>query len=141
MKKILKIVARISIILLAIIGLLSLVLYGAICYKVDIKGESVNINIAPSPNVVLDKYVEKLQTHNVFFADTISVNMTSNCDSLRAAEIRDYFRLDTLYNAKSSTWEKTLAIAKFVAKNIPHNNQRIPPENRDAKHCGSTQRM
>lgn len=38
-------------------------LYGAICYKVDIKGEPFNINIAPSPNVALDKYVEKLQTY------------------------------------------------------------------------------
>lgn len=76
--------------------------------------------------------MEKLQTHNEFYADTISVNMTSNCDSIRAAEIFDYFRLDTLYTAKSSTWEKTLAIAKFVAKNIPHNNQRIQPDSRDA---------
>lgn len=58
MKKIIKIVARITVILLAIIGLLSLVLFGAICYKVDVKGEPVNINIAPSPHVVLDKYVE-----------------------------------------------------------------------------------
>ena len=55
MKKIIKIVARITVILLAIIGLLSLVLFGAICYKVDVKGEPVNINIAPSPHVVLDK--------------------------------------------------------------------------------------
>lgn len=132
MKKIIKIVARITVILLAIIGLLSLVLFGAICYKVDVKGEPVNINIAPSPHVVLDKYVEKLQAHNDFYADTISVKMTSNCDSIRAAEIFDYFRLDTLYTPKSSTWEKTLAIAKFVAKNIPHNNQRIQPDSRDA---------
>lgn len=53
-------------------------------------------------------------------------------DSVRAKEIRDYFRLDTLYDASAATWENTKNIARFVASNIPHANQTIQPETRNA---------
>ena len=43
-------------------------------------------------------------------------------NTARAGEIRDYFRLDTLYNADADSWTKALAIGKFVANNIPHDN-------------------
>ena len=45
---------------------------------------------------------------------------------------RDYFQLDKLYNADADTWTKALSIGKFVASNIPHNNQKIQPEHRNA---------
>lgn len=41
-------------------------------------------------------------------------------------------KLDTLYDASASTWEKTLAIAGFVARNIPHANQQMQPRSRNA---------
>ena len=47
---------------------------------------------------------------------------------MRAREIRDHFRLDTLLRRDASTWENTLALAKFVARNIPHANQQVYPE-------------
>ena len=37
--------------------------------------------------------------------------------------VQDYFRLDTLYDADADSWTKALAIGKFVASNIPHDNQ------------------
>lgn len=53
-------------------------------------------------------------------------------DEARAAEIRDYFRLDSLYDRSATTWENTLNIARFVAANIPHANQTVQPETRNA---------
>lgn len=53
-------------------------------------------------------------------------------DSVRAKEIRDYFRLDTLYDASAAAWENTKNIARFVSSNIPHANQTVQPETRNA---------
>lgn len=53
-------------------------------------------------------------------------------DTLRAREIREYFRLDTLVDPAATTWENSLALARFVARNIPHANQKIHPEVRNA---------
>lgn len=64
--------------------------------------------------------------------DTVKFNIRPVIDQERAAEIREYFQLDTLYDETASTWEKTLAIARFVATNIPHANQTIQPEKRNA---------
>lgn len=49
-------------------------------------------------------------------------------DTARARAIRDYFRLDTLLAPGATTWENTLSLARFVARNIPHNNQKVYPE-------------
>lgn len=53
-------------------------------------------------------------------------------DEVRAQEIREYFQLDTLYNKDATTWEKALAIGKFVSSNIPHANQKIWPNHVNA---------
>ena len=59
-------------------------------------------------------------------------------DKERAAEIRTYFKensqldLDMLSVSKQSVWEKVLQVAKFVAKSIPHNNQKEPLINLNA---------
>ena len=51
-------------------------------------------------------------------------------DQTRAEQIREYFKtnssldLDAIAASQKSTWEKALDIAVFVAKNIPHNNQK-----------------
>ena len=51
-------------------------------------------------------------------------------DQTRAEQIREYFKtnssldLDAIAASQKSTWEKALDVAVFVAKNIPHNNQK-----------------
>ena len=77
-------------------------------------------------------HIEKLKSSGPYSKDKIKFNIHPVIDPERAAEIRDYFQLDTLYDETASTWEKTLAIAKFVATNIPHNNQTIQPKKRNA---------
>lgn len=49
-------------------------------------------------------------------------------DTARAREIRTYFRLDTLVNPAAKTWDKAVTLAQFVARNIPHANQKTYPE-------------
>lgn len=49
-------------------------------------------------------------------------------DSVRAHQIRSYFRLDTLVSPEASTWDNTLSLARFIARNIPHANQKVYPE-------------
>ena len=50
-------------------------------------------------------------------------------DKNRAAEIRAYFKnntgldLDSVAISQKTTWKKTLQLAKFIADNIPHDNQ------------------
>ena len=116
----------------AIIGLLATILYVTLSVYVNKTGEHLDISI--SPNVPLDfrNKVEKLRTSGSFANDTIQIAMTSVQDTARAREIREYFQLDTLYAPDASTWEKTLAVAKFVATNIPHANQNVQPKYRNA---------
>ena len=77
-------------------------------------------------------HIETLKLSGPYGRGKIKFNIHPVIDSERAAEIRDYFQLDTLYEETASTWEKTLAIARFVATNVPHANQTIQPEKRNA---------
>lgn len=77
-------------------------------------------------------HIETLKLSGPYGKDRIQFNIHPVIDTERAAEIREYFQLDTLYDETASTWEKTLAIARFVATNIPHANQTIQPEKRNA---------
>lgn len=77
-------------------------------------------------------HIETLKLSGSYGKDRIGFNIHPVIDPARAAEIREYFKLDTLYDGTASTWEKTLAIARFVATNIPHANQTIQPEKRNA---------
>lgn len=76
--------------------------------------------------------MELLRNSGPFSKDTVSLEIKIVQDSVRAKEIRDYFQLDQLYDADADTWTKALAISKFVATNIPHDNQEIEPEHRNA---------
>ena len=77
-------------------------------------------------------YLELLRNSGPYKADDSHCSIKLIQDSARAKEIRDYFQLDTLYSADDDTWTKTLAIAKFVASNIPHDNQKEWPEHVNA---------
>lgn len=77
-------------------------------------------------------HIETLKLSRPYGKDKFKFNIHQVIDPERAAEIKAYFQLDTLYDETASTWEKTLAIARFVATNIPHANQTIQPEKRNA---------
>ena len=122
MKKFLRIIWGIF----AVIGILFTVL---VLFLLD--GETA-ISIYPSTKGRFGEYVELLRTSGPFAKDTAAFEMTLIQDAARAKEIRDYFQLDKLYDADADTWTKALAIGKFVASNIPHDNQEIEPEHRNA---------
>lgn len=122
MKRILKVIWGIF----AVIGILSTVL---ILFLLD---GNTTISIYPSTKGRYIEYVDLLRKSGSYEKDTVSCEMTIIQDPFRAEEIRDYFRLDTLYAADADTWTKALAIGKFVASNIPHDNQKIEPDHRNA---------
>ncbi len=113
MKKFLRIIWGIF----AVIGILFTVL---VLFLLD--GETT-ISIYPSTKGRFGEYVELLRTSGPFSKDTVSFEMKIVQDSVRAQEIRDYFQLEKLYDADADSWTKALAIGKFVASNIPHDNQ------------------
>ena len=76
--------------------------------------------------------VDLLRASGPFVDDPAAENIKIVRDSVRAKEIRDYFQLDTLYTSDMDTWTKALAIGRFVAANIPHENQRERPEHANA---------
>ena len=125
MRRFLKILLKSIVYLLAVIGAITLLFLIAI----NKCGYSVEFNIADKQ---YDKYVAELRNSGQYVADTFNHDMKITIDSLRAAEIKEYFQLDTLYSANDDTWSKALAIGKFVAENIPHANQSEYPKHIDA---------
>ena len=80
----------------------------------------------------LNERLELLKTSGPYAADTNVFEMKIVQNEARAQEIRDYFQLDTLYPENAATWEKAVAIGKFVSTNIPHANQRKWPNDVNA---------
>ena len=110
----------------AILGVLFVAL---VVYAV---ADDLEINIDRSYQSSLDRFLHSLKKSRPYVHDTLTFHIQSVPDSAKAAEIREYFQLDTLYDASASTWDKTLAIAGFVARNIPHANQQMQPRSRNA---------
>ena len=79
-----------------------------------------------------DEHVELLRTSGEYAADTNVFEIKIAQNEARAQEIRDYFQLDTLYPENATTWEKAVAIGKFVSSNIPHANQKKWPNHVNA---------
>ena len=78
-----------------------------------------------------EKNVELLKAAAPYTIDTTqTIKKEYLVDQARAAQIREYFKantsldLDAIAASQKSTWEKALDIAIFVAKNIPHDNQK-----------------
>ena len=77
--------------------------------------------------------VELLRSAAAYAAEPgADYRFTYRQDTARAREISRYFRLDTLLQADAPTWERALTLARFVARNIPHANQSVYPERRNA---------
>lgn len=69
--------------------------------------------------------VELLRAAGPYAADTVQYRFTYKQDTVRAREIREYFRLDTLVNPAATTWDNARALAQFVARNIPPSSPTI----------------
>ena len=129
MKRTLKIILKTIVYLLAVIGALTVAF---IIFINSSKLYYVSVNFNESNLARFEERVELLRTCGAYSPDSTFVDIEYVKDSVRAKEIRDYFQLDTLYDASASTWDKALAIGKFVAFNIPHENQKIQPEYKNA---------
>lgn len=79
-------------------------------------------------DILRQERVELLHAAGAYAPDTTGYRFTYEQNSDRAREIREYFRLDTLLDASATTWDNTLAVARFVADNIPHANQTEQPK-------------
>lgn len=110
----------------AVVGVLSTV---TIIYLNSI---GVNVNIEPGDKMKLAERVELLQHAGSYAPDSIIFNIHSLRDSIRAQEINEYFNIDSIIGNSATAWEKTLALTKFVATHIPHANQKVMPEKRNA---------
>ena len=109
-------------------AVVKLVLSGYELQVSGIKDQVIEIRFDRTNKVRYDERVKLLREAGCYKADTAEVRINHVPDIKRAEEIMDYFCLDTLYDASASTWEKTLAIGKFVASNIPHDNQKEYPK-------------
>lgn len=125
MKRFLKIFFKLIVYLLAVIGVL------AVCLLIAVNklGYSLELNIADEQ---YEEYVDLLRNSGPYKADAANLDMKIAIDQLRAAQIKEYFQLDTLYSADADTWNRALAIGEFVATNIPHANQKEYPKRVDA---------
>ena len=130
MKSIWKII-RIALVAVGVIVLAAVVKLGLSGYELQVSGiknQVIEIRFDRTNKVRYGEMVKLLREAGRYKADTAEVKINHIPYAERAEEIREYFCLDTLYDACASTWEKTLAIGKFVASNIQHDNQKEYPE-------------
>jgi len=125
--KFLKYLFRILVGLFAIIGVLA-----TITFYFLMTSPRFFINIGENEIVAAEEDNVELLKQSSFKADTVQYHFAIVQDSARAQEIRNYFKLDTLYSPNATTWEKAVAISKFVATNIPHDQPFNFPEHPNA---------
>lgn len=125
--KYLKYLFRILVGLFAIIGVLA-----TIAFYFLMTSPRFFINIGENEIVAAEDDNVELLKQSTFKADTVQYHFAIVQDSARAQEIKNYFKLDTLYRADATTWEKAVAISKFVATNIPHDQPFNIPEHPNA---------
>lgn len=114
--------------ILAVIGLIAILVF----IVLRIARPYFYFNYGLSNLGLYEERVDALCSSGDYAADTNVFAMKIIQDSVRAKEIRDYFQLDTLFPENADTWEKAVAIGKFVASNIPHDNQKEWPEHVNA---------
>ena len=76
--------------------------------------------------------MELLRAAGPYAADTVQYRFTYKQDTVRAREIREYFRLDTLVNPAATTWDNARALAQFVAR-----IRKSTPKRATQSDCGS----
>ena len=133
MKKFLKYLWRILVGIFALIGLLAV---GLLWY---LYSQGCDIQIVNREDQLAER--AELLKQSSFSPDTVQYHFTVVQDSARAQEIRDYFKLDTLYSPDATTWEKAVAISKFVAKTFRMMSQTVCLIIPMPLICGSTRGM
>ena len=83
-------------------------------------------------NSLKNEMVEKLKDAGKYVPDTTSYHFAYQKDSVQSQKIREYFKLDTVVSSTMPTWDKAISLARFIAENIPHANQKINPKRRNA---------
>ena len=124
-------IIRIALVAVGVIVVAAVVKLGLSGYELQVSGiknQVIEIRFDRTNKVRYGEMVKLLREAGPYKADTAEVKINHIPYAERAEEIREYFCLDTLYDACASTWEKTLAIGRFVASNIPHDNQKEYPE-------------
>ena len=124
MKKFLKYLFRIVVGIFALIGMLTV---GRLWY---LYSHGYDIQFVSREDQLAER--AELLKQSSFKADTIQYQFAVVSDSARAREIMDYFKLDTLYSPDATTWEKAVAISRFVAGNIPHAEPDSVPKHPNA---------
>ena len=76
--------------------------------------------------------VQLLRDAGKYEADTPAYHFIYLQDTAQAGRIRGYFQLDTIVKPTEATWDRARKLARFVARHIPHANQKVSPEKRDA---------
>lgn len=122
MKKILKIVGWTA------AGLVGLALVALLLARYCLREQAVGLLLGELQR----ERVGLLRAAGGYAPDSVSFRFVYRQDTARAREIGLYFRLDTLVDPAQTTWEQTLAAARFVARNIPHANQSVYPERPNA---------
>lgn len=83
-------------------------------------------------DMLYSERMEELRSSRPYHPDTVAYTFIYKQDTAYARRTREYFRLDTLFSETDDTWQRTLAVARFVARNIPHANQTVQPSRRNA---------
>ena len=85
-----------------------------------------------------EKNIQLLKNCVPYTTEDIPLQKQDLIGNARAQEIRSYFKdnanldLDALMSSGKTTWEKSVDLAVFVARNIPHDNQKVQLDDRNA---------
>ena len=89
---------------------------------------------------ILPGYMEATEAFYSEFEERVSLLKEATLDGampfppmdVEMPDYTSYFRLDTVVQEGMSTWEKCLAIGRWVSSHIPHANQKARPAAKDA---------
>ena len=89
---------------------------------------------------ILPGYMEATEAFYSEFEERVSLLKEARLDNtmpfppmeVEMPDYTSYFRLDTVVQEGMSTWEKSLAIGRWVSSHIPHANQKARPAAKDA---------
>lgn len=89
---------------------------------------------------ILPEYMAATEAFYSEFEERVSLLKEATLDGampfppmdVEMPDYTSYFRLDTVVQEGMSTWEKSLAIGRWVSSHIPHANQKARPAAKDA---------
>ena len=89
---------------------------------------------------ILPEYMAATESFYSEFEERVSLLKEATLDGampfppmdVEMPDYTSYFRLDTVVQEGMSTWEKSLAIGRWVSSHIPHANQKARPAAKDA---------